>query len=1080
MSKKTNEGYELLSGTKVQCFRDYHKAEEVAQKLGLKESEYGDAYGISYCYWNETGDRYEDEEVVAWYRFDENGKPTPLTDYEAKIYEDKLEIKFDDLEESLKETISDKDTVKDAFGKTDKEAKDYLKKADKNTVKELRKGFEQNAKKSFLTDSVEEKKTAKIVSKRPITEGAEGHKIPGREFVIYEENAPHKIVAIRSTMIEASYFTNKYNMTHKENSVTYEEAPKGRFHKGENYPELYQIDEKCAEKHCKKSLKEDSRDDEIIDRLNYLVNAGVISREEASAKIQLIKDRIAAQSKSKQEKISQVLDKINNAKGKDFIEKAMSALVPPSGSADTLAGELIRAISRLMYRYYNDGDLFYEGDGVESCGAPAHFIYVKVDDAYDKLVETAEDGLTGEKYENALNELAKIIEKYITEENPESLIEPNQEDMWSYDSKYFVDLAPRVDLYINVPEELVAHLEKGNIDEDDLSEIKYWDGFSGDEEITYDAGYQQLLISEVRRPDYDYLEQHCYDWLLQWAEDLTNEYGDPLEESCKTKKCKKSHIKIIEESVKSDDIIDDLVDRTVLIVKDQMRDGRKPDIKKAIPKAIDDGLIHYDDRIELGMEYNVIDDRAVLDDIYDRLFWTIYDIAYIRLEDEDIKLDESCKKRTSKKLTEGASNFWSMKDLPLLIFGDYIYAYDYIYDMTKEQLGDDYEGEIEDSEEFEKNFEEYFDYCLLDEEEQKSLQQDIDEFNEKVKNDAYEDEEDLYNNDYAKVEIKPGYYGAAQLWCDTKDISEKAVEKVAKFFDEMKKKYGLTQLGVSWRASNGETGYHKIEEALPDFDEDILNKTIKVYDLNGWLKEETKDDEKHYKTFHYDDGAAIIITENGTGCIVDSEAIGKSFQNTSEEVRIEVVEEDKVSDDGKTISFKIMPDGYLPISIDEIKKQVTAKEMKVKDFFKRRNYNDRLWHNFRNIIPYLDTAKNESLADDKDWNRFVKRNGDKRNTSFDRAKYGKYFDKEGRLIPEKRKEFFAAHGNIDEALDEKTVIYKVMGEYHTTPESNYGGRMQNSRKVQNWKDFNSAKEIIDYCIKYGWAKDASEFIIKDE
>ena len=39
-----------------------------------------------------------------------------------------------------------------------------------------------------------------------------------------------------------------------------------------------------------------------------------------------------------------------------------------------------------------------------------------------------------------------------------------------------------------------------------------------------------------------------------------------------------------------------------------------------------------------------------------------------------------------------------------------------------------------------------------------------------------------------------------------------SLEKVNKFFKEMKEKYHLTELGVSYQFSNGETGYHKIIE----------------------------------------------------------------------------------------------------------------------------------------------------------------------------------------------------------------------------------------------------------------------------
>jgi hypothetical protein len=46
----TNEGYELLNGTKVECYSDYKVASIRARKLGLVESEYGDLPGgYSFC-----------------------------------------------------------------------------------------------------------------------------------------------------------------------------------------------------------------------------------------------------------------------------------------------------------------------------------------------------------------------------------------------------------------------------------------------------------------------------------------------------------------------------------------------------------------------------------------------------------------------------------------------------------------------------------------------------------------------------------------------------------------------------------------------------------------------------------------------------------------------------------------------------------------------------------------------------------------------------------------------------------------------------------------------------------------------
>ncbi len=156
-----------------------------------------------------------------------------------------------------------------------------------------------------------------------------------------------------------------------------------------------------------------------------------------------------------------------------------------------------------------------------------------------------------------------------------------------------------------------------------------------------------------------------------------------------------------------------------------------------------------------------------------------------------------------KTLTEGTSNFWSMNELPLLIFDDYESVADTIYDEATEELQEkgiepDYDDEVF-LELVEKKWDD-IDYCTLTEEEQEDLKDDIKEFNQRMRYDYDEVYDDL-------VEIKPGYYQAAQLYCSDKYLDDDVLEEVKKFFDEMKKKYYLAELSVSWRASNGETGY---------------------------------------------------------------------------------------------------------------------------------------------------------------------------------------------------------------------------------------------------------------------------------
>lgn len=53
-------------------------------------------------------------------------------------------------------------------------------------------------------------------------------------------------------------------------------------------------------------------------------------------------------------------------KNEERINKLFKELVPETGKADSLAGELVRAMSRIGYRFYNDGDQLGIGYGKET------------------------------------------------------------------------------------------------------------------------------------------------------------------------------------------------------------------------------------------------------------------------------------------------------------------------------------------------------------------------------------------------------------------------------------------------------------------------------------------------------------------------------------------------------------------------------------------------------------------------------------------------------------------------------------------------------------------------------------------
>ena len=67
---------------------------------------------------------------------------------------------------------------------------------------------------------------------------------------------------------------------------------------------------------------------------------------------------------------------------------------------------------------------------------------------------------------------------------------------------------------------------------------------------------------------------------------------------------------------------------------------------------------------------------------------------------------------------------------------------------------------------------------------------------------------------------------------------------------------------------------------------------------------------------------------------------------------------------------------------------------------------------------------------------------------------------------------------IKQSPREKLVIYKSLGDFKITPESNFKARIQNANKITDLKDFDTVDEIIDY-YKKGFHSTEDDFIIDD-
>lgn len=113
-------------------------------------------------------------------------------------------------------------------------------------------------------------------------------------------------------------------------------------------------------------------------------------------------------------------------------------LVPCSGKADTVAGEIVRAISRIGYRYYNDGDHVGVGYGNETCNPAARYLMKFVDERIDYAISNMWGVEHDATYEEWLAELETAILDYL-DENPELKTAANTEDMWDYRTDEDVD-----------------------------------------------------------------------------------------------------------------------------------------------------------------------------------------------------------------------------------------------------------------------------------------------------------------------------------------------------------------------------------------------------------------------------------------------------------------------------------------------------------------------------------------------------------------------------------------------------------------------------------------------------------------
>lgn len=228
----------------------------------------------------------------------------------------------------------------------------------------------------------------------------------------------------------------------------------------------------------------------------------------------------------------------NNLSASDQLDAWFDQYVPAEGKAETLGGEIVRAICRIGHRWNNDGDRFGVDYGNETCNSAVCFLlkYVPglIDTTFDlttySVKEILEDvfqdycidtntdiGQNDEGYEKWLNETYETIVTYLRAHS--DLFETPAEESYDefYDKEW--DAATYVPHFCPVCGEYI--FDKGEMNADsDIWDI--WWGNSGHEESDFDEEYQQRASDIMRQYTDNYNSSCCSDCLSDAESELDN------------------------------------------------------------------------------------------------------------------------------------------------------------------------------------------------------------------------------------------------------------------------------------------------------------------------------------------------------------------------------------------------------------------------------------------------------------------------------------------------------------------------------------------------------------------------------
>lgn len=224
----------------------------------------------------------------------------------------------------------------------------------------------------------------------------------------------------------------------------------------------------------------------------------------------------------------------NKANTLDILEFLFEKLVPSSGVAETAAGEYVRAMMRILYRDSNDGDKFFTGYGIETCGSSAEWLHDNgLLEEVESIVEDAYRLEDDDKYTAAITDLAYSVLRYL-QNHEELFYTANKDDSRDYTTEYIKENQPRYEFECYGSDDIVTLVENGALTSWDL--ISYVENVLSYERVYEGAecsrpwGHHDtsVTVENLTKEGLDYLSDSFKRNVDGFWQELVDEHADEL------------------------------------------------------------------------------------------------------------------------------------------------------------------------------------------------------------------------------------------------------------------------------------------------------------------------------------------------------------------------------------------------------------------------------------------------------------------------------------------------------------------------------------------------------------------------